>query len=206
MENLRFEFRHLTRRSLIALACLTILFACTVAFCIISYLLTQFAPETLREDWFNVVIFVVPIIVGLASGCIISMCIARVFRKKLTIDIVFNGANFDNHKNLNQMFQWEMLKKVTIFKIKKPLYGFNQTTILEFEQKRIEILIVNGPIPLLSKKDKEQYLQFIQYLHKQILDTQFTLESKNKTVPSILVETVLNIYDGTEYRYVFVRK
>ena len=42
------------------------------------------------------------------------------------------------------------------------------------------MLMVDAIIPLLSKKDNQQYIGFIEYLSKYVIESEFTLLSAKK--------------------------
>ena len=63
----------------------------------------------------------------------------------------------------------------------------------------------------LSKKDTDQFLQFIQYVDEQIIKPDFTLSSSNITLSTKLTQEITtaltNIkFSEGEYRYLYVRK
>lgn len=71
------------------------------------------------------------------------------------------------------------MKQIIVFKAYLPR-GYSQNIILQFEKTPIEMLMVDTIIPLLSKKDNQQYIGFIQYLSKYVIESEFTLLSAKK--------------------------
>lgn len=68
------------------------------------------------------------------------------------------------------------MKQIIVFKAYLPR-GYSQNIILQFEKTPIDVLMVDAIIPLLSKKDNQQYIGFIQYLSKYVKESEFTLLS-----------------------------
>lgn len=73
------------------------------------------------------------------------------------------------------------MKQIIVFKAYLPR-GYSQNIILQFEKTPIEMLMVDTIIPLLSKKDNQQYIGFIQYLSKYVIESEFTLLSAKNSL------------------------
>ncbi|MCX8597303.1 MULTISPECIES: hypothetical protein [unclassified Gilliamella] len=209
MENRTFEFRCLTRRSFIVLLISVISFALFVTGCLIFLFTSDAVMPLIPKQYFMVIFFGGIIVLSLLSGVLFAISIVSLFRKKMTFNANSYSINIDDHKKLNQMFQFSALQKVIMIKLEKPIW-VNQTLILEFDNERIKMLTVKGIIPLLSKKDIGQFYEFIQYLHEQVLKPDFTLFSVDKTLSSkideLIAPLVLHVEVVPEYRYLYIRK
>ena len=197
MENRTFEFRCFTQRSFIVLIISMFSFALFVTGCLIFLFIFNAAMPLIPKQYFKVIFFCGIIVLTLLSCVLFSISIVNLFRQKMTINVNSYTTNIDDHKKLNQVFQWSALQKVIMFKVENPV-GFNQTLILEFDNNRINMQIVKGLIPLLSKKDIDQFLEFIQYLHEQVIKPDFELFWEDRFPVSISY--------NSEYRYLYVRK
>ncbi len=74
----------------------------------------------------------------------------------MTINVNSYSINIDDHKKLNQTFQWSALQTVILFESTVVLY---HTIILEFDNKLINMMVAKSIY--LSKKDIDQFLQLI---------------------------------------------
>lgn len=109
-------------------------------------------------------------------GCLFGLLIVKALRKNVMIDLTPYGINIGDHIKSKQFFQWSASKQIIVFKAYLPR-GYSQNIILQFEKTPIEMLMVDAIIPLLSKKDNQQYIGFIQYLSKYVIESEFTLLS-----------------------------
>ncbi|MCX8585828.1 MULTISPECIES: hypothetical protein [unclassified Gilliamella] len=205
MENRTFEFRCFTRRSFISLMILIFCFGVLVFGCLL-YLFALFFSEMIPNQYFEIIFIVGLLVPELFSVFLFAICIARLFRKKMTIDVNSYSINIDDHKKLNQTFQWSALQTVMMFKSTVVLY---HTIILEFDSKLINMMVAKTIY--LSKKDIDQFLQFIQYVDEQIIKPDFTLSSSDTTLSTKLTQELTKAltnknYDHGEYRYLYVRK
>ncbi|MCX8662999.1 hypothetical protein [Gilliamella sp. B2911] len=205
MENRTFEFRCFTRRSFISLMILIFCFGVLVFGCLL-YLFALFFSEMIPNQYFEIIFIVGLLVPELFSVFLFAICIARLFRKKMTIDVNSYSINIDDHKKLNQTFQWSALQTVMMFKSTVVLY---HTIILEFDNKLINMMVAKTIY--LSKKDIDQFLQFIQYVDEQIIKPDFTLSSSDTTLSTKLTQELTKAltnknYDHGEYRYLYVRK
>ena len=208
MQNRTFEFRCFTRRSFKNLMMLIFCFAFLV-FCCLMYLFVFFFDAIMPmipNQYFEVIFIVGLLVPELFSVFLFAICIARLFRKKMTINVNSYSINIDDHKKLNQTFQWSALQTVILFESTVVLY---QTIILEFDNKLINMMVAKSLY--LSKKDTDQFLQFIQYVDEQIIKPDFTLSSSNITLSTKLTQEITtaltNIkFNEGEYRYLYVRK
>ncbi|WP_294827836.1 hypothetical protein [uncultured Gilliamella sp.] len=157
------------------------------------------------KQYFMEILFGGILVLSLLSGVLFAISIVSLFRKKMTFNVNSYSINIDDHKKLNQMFQWSALQKVIMFNVDNPIW-INQTLILEFDNERINMQIVKGRIPLLSKKDIDQFFEFTQYLHEQVLKPDFTLFSVDKTLSSKTAEFLVDVSHDLEYRYLYIRK
>ena len=205
MENRTFGFRCFTRRSFIVLVISVISFASFVAGYLIFLFTSDAVMPLIPKQYFMVIFFGGIIVLSLLSGVLFAISIVSLFRKKMTINANSYSINIDDHKKLNQMFQWSALQKVIMFKVENAVW-INQTLILEFDNERINMQIVKGRIPLLSKKDIDQFFEFTQYLHEQVLKPDFTLFSVDKTLSSKTAEFLVDVSHDLEYRYLYIRK
>ena len=205
MENRTFEFRCFTRRSFIVLLISVISFALFVTGCLIFLFTSDAVMPLIPKQYFMVIFFGGIIVLSLLSGVLFAISIVSLFRKKMTFNVNSYSINIDDHKKLNQMFQWSALQKVIMFKVENAVW-INQTLILEFDNERINMQIVKGRIPLLSKKDIDQFFEFTQYLHEQVLKPDFTLFSVDKTLSSKTAEFLVDVSHDLEYRYLYIRK
>ena len=158
------------------------------------------------NQYFEVFYIIGMLVPQLFSVFLFAIFIVRFFRKKMTINVNSYLINIDDHKKLNQTFQWSALQTVTMFKSTAVLY---QTIILEFDNKLINMMVAKSLY--LSKKDTDQFLQFIQYVDEQIIKPDFTLSSSNITLSTKLTQEITtaltNIkFNEGEYRYLYVRK
>lgn len=205
MENRTFEFRCFTRRSFISLMILIFCFGVLVFGCLL-YLFALFFSEMIPNQYFEIIFIVGLLVPELFSVFLFAICIARLFRKKMTINVNSYSINIDDHKKLNQTFQWSALQTVIMFKSTVVLY---HTIILEFDNKLINMMVAKTIY--LSKIDIDQFLQFIQYVDEQIIKPDFTLSSSDTTLSTKLTQELTKAltnknYDHGEYRYLYVRK
>ena len=205
MENRTFEFRCFTRRSFISLMILIFCFGVLVFGCLL-YLFALFFSEMIPNQYFEIIFIVGLLVPELFSVFLFAICIARLFRKKMTINVNSYSINIDDHKKLNQTFQWSALQTVIMFKSTVVLY---HTIILEFDNKLINMMVAKTIY--LSKKDIDQFLQFIQYVDEQIIKPDFTLSSSDTTLSTKLTQELTKAltntnYNHGEYRYLYVRK
>ena len=205
MENRTFGFRCFTRRSFIVLVISVISFASFVAGYLIFLFTSDAVMSLIPKQYFMEILFGGILVLSLLSGVLFAISIVSLFRKKMTINANSYSINIDDHKKLNQMFQWSALQKVIMFKVENAVW-INQTLILEFDNERINMQIVKGRIPLLSKKDIDQFFEFTQYLHEQVLKPDFTLFSVDKTLSSKTAEFLVDVSHDLEYRYLYIRK
>ncbi|WP_294845395.1 hypothetical protein [uncultured Gilliamella sp.] len=206
MENRTFEFRCFTRRSFKNLMILTLCFGFLVV-CCLTYLFVIFFDAIMPmipNQYFEVIYIIGMLVPALFSIFLFAISIVSFFRKKMTINANSYSINIDDHKKLNQMFQWSALQKVIRLKVENTVW-VNQTLILEFDNKRIKMLTVKGKIALLSKKDIDQFFEFTQYLHEQVLKPDFTLISVDQTLSSKTAEFLVNAPHDLENRYLYVR-
>ena len=208
MENRTFEFRCFTRRSFKNLMILTLCFGFLVV-CCLTYLFVIFFDAIMPmipNQYFEVIYIIGMLVPALFSIFLFAIFIVRFFRKKMTINVNSYLINIDDHKKLNQTFQWSALQTVTMFKSTAVLY---QTIILEFDNRLINMMVAKSLY--LSKKDTDQFLQFIEYVDEQIIKPDFTLSSSNITLSTKLTQEITtaltNIkFSEGEYRYLYVRK
>lgn len=205
MENRTFGFRCFTRRSFIVLVISVISFALFVAGYLIFLFTSDAVMPLIPKQYFMEILFGGILVLSLLSGVLFAISIVSLFRKKMTFNVNSYSINIDDHKKLNQMFQWSALQKVIMFKVENAVW-INQTLILEFDNERINMQIVKGRIPLLSKKDIDQFFEFTQYLHEQVLKPDFTLFSVDKTLSSKTAEFLVDVSHDLEYRYLYIRK
>ena len=205
MENRTFEFRCFTRRSFIFFTISIVSFTLLVTCCLIFLFISDAVMPLIPKQYFKVIFFGGIIVLSLLSGVLFAISIVSLFRKKMTINANSYSINIDDHKKLNQMFQWSALQKVIRLKVENTVW-VNQTLILEFDNKRIKMLTVKGRIPLLFKKDIDQFFEFAQYLHEQVLKPDFTLISEDETLSSKTAEFLVNASHDLENRYLYVRK
>ncbi len=205
MENRTFGFRCFTRRSFIVLLISVISFASFVAGYLIFLFTSDAVMPLIPKQYFMEILFGGILVLSLLSGVLFAKSIVSLFRKKMTFNVNSYSINIDDHKKLNQMFQWSALQKVIMFKVENAVW-INQTLILEFDNERIKMLTVKGRIPLLSKKDIDQFFEFTQYLHEQVLKPDFTLFSVDKTLSSKTAEFLVDVSHDLEYRYLYIRK
>ena len=157
MENRTFGFRCFTRRSFIVLLISVISFASFVTGCLIFLFTSDAVMPLIPKQYFMEILFGGILVLSLLSGVLFAISIVSLFRKKMTFNVNSYSINIDDHKKLNQMFQFSALQKVIIFKVKNTAW-VNQTLVLEFDNKRINIQTIKGIILLLSKKDIDQFL------------------------------------------------
>ena len=205
MENRTFEFRCFTRRSFIFFTISIVSFTLLVTCCLIFLFISDAVMPLIPKQYFKVIFFGGIIVLSLLSGVLFAISIVSLFRKKMTFNVNSYSINIDDHKKLNQMFQWSALQKVIILKVENTGW-VNQTLILEFDNKRIKMLTVMGRIPLLFKKDIDQFFEFAQYLHEKVLKPDFTLISEDETLSSKTAEFLVNASHDLENRYLYVRK
>ena len=205
MENRTFEFRCFTRRSFIFFTISIVSFTLLVTCCLIFLFISDAVMPLIPKQYFKVIFFGGIIVLSLLTGVLFTISIVSLFRKKMTINANSYSINIDDHKKLNQVFQWSALQKVIILKVENTGW-VNQTLILEFDNKRIKMLTVMGRIPLLFKKDIDQFFEFAQYLHEQVLKPDFTLISEDETLSSKTAEFLVNASHDLENRYLYVRK
>ncbi|MCX8640318.1 hypothetical protein J3U37_09410 [Gilliamella sp. B3172] len=209
MENRTFEFRCFTRRSYIFFTISMASFTMSVArfhfYLFIFLFISDAVMPLIPKQYFKVIFFGGIIVLSLLTGVLFAISIVSLFRKKMTINANSYSINIDDHKKLNQVFQWSALQKVIILKVENTGW-VNQTLILEFDNKRIKMLTVMGRIPLLFKKDIDQFFEFAQYLHEQVLKPDFTLISEDETLSSKTAEFLVNASHDLENRYLYVRK
>lgn len=206
MENRTFEFRCFTRRSFISLMILICCFGVLVLGCLMYLFFSDAIMPMIPNQYFEVIFIVGLLVPELFSVFLFAICIARLFRKKMTINVNSYSINIDDHKKLNQTFQWSALQTVIMFKSTVVLY---HTIILEFDNKLINMMVAKSIY--LSKKDIDQFLQFIQYVDEQIIKPDFTLSSSDTTLSTKLTQELTKAltntnYDHGEYRYLYVRK
>ena len=205
MENRTFEFRCFTRRSFIFFTISIVSFTLLVTCCLIFLFISDAVMPLIPKQYFKVIFFGGIIVLSLLSGVLFAISIVSFFRKKMTINANSYSINIDDHKKLNQVFQWSALQKVIRLKVENTVW-VNQTLILEFDNKRIKMLTVMGRIPLLFKKDIDQFFEFAQYLHEKVLKPDFTLISEDETLSSKTAEFLVNASHDLENRYLYVRK
>ena len=206
MENRTFEFRCFTRRSFISLMILICCFGVLVLGCLMYLFFSDAIMLMIPNQYFEIIFIVGLLVPELFSVFLFAICIARLFRKKMTINVNSYSINIDDHKKLNQTFQWSALQTVIMFKSTVVLY---HTIILEFDNKLINMMVAKTIY--LSKKDIDQFLQFIQYVDEQIIKPDFTLSSSDTTLSTKLTQELTKAltntnYDHGEYRYLYVRK
>lgn len=208
MENRTFEFRCFTQRSFNNLMILICCFGVLVLGCLM-YLFVFFFDAIMPmipNRYFEVIFIVGMLVPELFSVFLFAIYIARLFRKKMTINVNSYSISIDDHKTLNQTFQWSALKTVIMYKSTVVLY---QTIILEFNDKLINMMMAKTIY--LSKKDIDQFLQFKQYVDEQIIKPDFTLSSSDTTLSTKLTQeltkALTNINDDHGvYRYLYVRR
>ncbi|MCX8660830.1 hypothetical protein J3T98_07705 [Gilliamella sp. B2772] len=206
MENRTFEFRCFTRRSFISLMILICCFGVLVLGCLMYLFFSDAIMLMIPNQYFEVIFIVGLLFPELFSVFLFAICIARLFRKKMTINVNSYSISIDDHKKLNQTFQWSALQTVIMLKSTVVLY---HTIILEFDNKLINMMVAKSIY--LSKKDIDQFLQFIQYVDEQIIKPDFTLSSSDTTLSTKLTQELTKAltntnYDHGEYRYLYVRK
>ncbi|MCX8683087.1 hypothetical protein J3U09_05030 [Gilliamella sp. B2889] len=206
MENRTFEFRCFTRRSFISLMILICCFGVLVLGCFMYLFFSDAIMLMIPNQYFEVIFIVGLLVPELFSVFLFAICIARLFRKKMTINVNSYSISIDDHKKLNQTFQWSALQTVIMLKSTVVLY---HTIILEFDNKLINMMVAKSIY--LSKKDIDQFLQFIQYVDEQIIKPDFTLSSSDTTLSTKLTQELTKAltntnYDHGEYRYLYVRK
>ncbi|MCX8674794.1 hypothetical protein J3U16_05775 [Gilliamella sp. B3023] len=206
MENRTFEFRCFTRRSFISLMILICCFGVLVLGCLMYLFFSDAIMLMIPNQYFEVIFIVGLLVPELFSVFLFAICIARLFRKKMTINVNSYSISIDDHKKLNQTFQWSALQTVIMLKSTVVLY---HTIILEFDNKLINMMVAKSIY--LSKKDIDQFLQFIQYVDEQIIKPDFTLSSSDTTLSTKLTQELTKAltntnYDHGEYRYLYVRK
>lgn len=206
MENRTFEFRCFTRRSFISLMILICCFGVLVLGCLMYLFFSDAIMLMIPNQYFEVIFIVGLLVPELFSVFLFAICIARLFRKKMTINVNSYSISIDDHKKLNQTFQWSSLQTVIMLKSTVVLY---HTIILEFDNKLINMMVAKSIY--LSKKDIDQFLQFIQYVDEQIIKPDFTLSSSDTTLSTKLTQELTKAltntnYDHGEYRYLYVRK
>lgn len=112
MENRTFEFRCFTRRSFIVLLISVISFALFVTGCLIFLFISDTVMPLIPKQYFMEILFGGIIVLSLLSGVLFAISIVSLFRKKMTINFNSYLINIDDHKKLNQMFQFSALQKV----------------------------------------------------------------------------------------------
>ncbi len=204
MENRTFEFRCFTRRSYINLFIVVVCFGLLVFGCLM-YLFVFFFDAIMPmipNRYFEVIFIVGMLVPELLSIFLFAICITRLIRKKMTINVNSYSISIDDHKTLNQTFQWSALRKVIIF---KSVVGIYHTLILEFDNMPISIMVVK--CIFLSKEDTEQFLQFTQYVDEHIIKPDFSLFSLEKTLTTKVLQGISKaMTDEGEYRYLYVRR